>query len=158
MSCTSPTLSKKLTSFITGAKPKYIIDYVSGQSKTSPTKLCEDDEPNSYGLKRTCEAESNIKMDNKKHNRTRYYNQSFLDNCCICDKRGGSINLTKDQAKQLIKQMGGNSIKSTYITYNGNNAKILGYNRYMREFIVQSNNGLENISVKKLLVNGKSVL
>jgi len=73
-------------------------------------------------------------------------------------KKGGSINLTKDQAKQLIKQMGGNSIKSTYITYNGNNAKILGYNRYMREFIVQSNNGLENISVKKLLVNGKSVL
>ena len=73
-------------------------------------------------------------------------------------KKGGSINLTKEQAKQLIKQMGGNSIKSTYVSYNGKDAKILGYNRNMRELIVQSNTGLENISVDNLLLNGKRVL
>lgn len=73
-------------------------------------------------------------------------------------KKGGSINLTKEQAKELIKQIGGNSIKSTYITYNGKDAKILGYNKYIREFILQTNSGLENISIKNLLVNGKHVL
>lgn len=90
---------------------------------------------------------------------------SFLDNCCKCEdkslrppKKGGSINLTKEQAKELIKQIGGKSIKSTYITYNGKDAKILGYNKYIREFTLQTNTGLENVSIKNLLVNGKRVL
>ena len=73
-------------------------------------------------------------------------------------KKGGYINLTKEQAKELIKQIGGNSIKSTYITYNGNNAKILGFNKQTQQIIIQSGSGLENISVNNLLVNGKHVL
>jgi len=84
---------------------------------------------------------------------------NYTSKCCQPKQiKGGSINLTKEQAKQLIKQMGGNSIKSTYVSYNGKDAKILGYNRNMREFIVQSNTGLENISVDNLLLNGKRVL
>lgn len=91
--------------------------------------------------------------------------QSFLDNCCKCEdkslrvpKKGGSINLTKEQANELIKQIGGKSIKSTYITYNGKDAKIIGYNKYIREFTLQTNTGFENVSIKNLLVNGKHVL
>lgn len=89
----------------------------------------------------------------------------FKSTCCKCadkslrpPKKGGSINLTTEQAKELIKQIGGNSIKSTYITYNGKDAKILGYNKYIREFILQTNTELENVSIKNLLVNGKHVL
>jgi hypothetical protein len=80
--------------------------------------------------------------------------------CCKCatSKKGGYINLTKSQAKELIKQIGGNSIKSIYITYNGNNAKILGYNKQTQQIIIQSGSGLENISINNLLVNGKSVI
>jgi hypothetical protein len=101
--------------------------------------------------------------------------QQFV-NCCNCNKdeteknqtekkqkhaktkKGGYINLTKEQAKELIKQIGGNSIKSTYITYNGNNAKILGFNKQTQQIIIQTGSGLENISVNNLLVNGKHVL
>lgn len=90
--------------------------------------------------------------------------KNFLSNCCkikdksLRPKKGGYINLTKEQGKELIKQIGGNSIKSTYITYNGNNAKILGFNRQTQNLIIQTNAGLENVSVNNLLVNGKSVL
>ena len=82
------------------------------------------------------------------------------DKCCKCatSKKGGYINLTKSQAKELIKQIGGNSIKSTYITYNDMNAKILGFNKQTQQIIIQSGSGLENISVNNLLVNGKHVL
>jgi len=90
--------------------------------------------------------------------------KSFLANCCKCEdkslrpKKGGSINLTKEQAKQLIQQIGGNSIKSTYVSYNGNDAKILGYNKQTKNLILQTGYGLENISVNNLLVNGKSII
>jgi len=73
-------------------------------------------------------------------------------------QNGGSINLTKEQAKQLIQQIGGNSIKSTYVSYNGNNAKIIGYNKQTQNFVVQTGSGLENISINNLMVNGKSVI
>lgn len=84
---------------------------------------------------------------------------TFTQKCCKdTTQKGGYINLTKEQATELIKQIGGNSIKSTYITYNENNAKILGYNKQTQNLIIQTNTGLENVSVNNLLVNGKSVI
>ncbi len=100
-------------------------------------------------IKKNCESLNNNPL-----------NKLQFEACCKCadTKTGGSLNLTKEQAKNLIKQIGGNSIKSTYVSYNNNNAKIIGFNKETHKFIIQTGTGLENVSVHNVFVNGKRVI
>jgi len=68
---------------------------------------------------------------------------------------GGKINLTKQQGKQLIKQLEGRTGASTKIIMNGGSAKILGLKN--NNLIIQTNSNIIRVPVTNVTLNSKNL-
>lgn len=99
-------------------------------------------------IKKNCESLNNNQL-----------NKLQFEACCKCadTKTGGSLNLTKEQAKDLITQLNHRTNKSTKIMYGGERAKIIGLDK-SKNLIIQTENDIHKLYSSNIKVNNKHLL